>query len=193
MNSKIELLQKLKALTEKGVGGEKRNAENMLNKLMDKYNISETELSEDTIAETRFTYHGKEQERLLLQIIYKVTNATDNTHAYNYTKSNRKCRTIIGADVTAAQKIEIEFLFDFYVTQYEKERTALLNAFIQKHHLYGKLKLGEQPKRVSPEEIIKMSKLMKGLDYVSPIRRLEAAENHSRRTRLTPGKLVHRK
>lgn len=176
MNDKTELLQKLKALSDRGIGGEKINAEKMLNRLMSKYGISEAALSEDKTTETEFTYHGAEQRKLLLQIIYKVTNEKSNIHTYCYTRSGRSCRTIIGADVTAAQKIEIEFLFDFYVQQYEKERDAFLSAFIQKHNLFGELKPGEDVKTLTFEEMLKMNSLMNGMESVSPVRRLEAAK-----------------
>lgn len=92
-----------------------------------------------------------------------------------YTASGRSCRTIIGADVTAAQKIEIEFLFDFYIQQYTKERKMFLEAFIQKHELFGQLKPGEEAREMTLEEIIKLRSLINGMESVSPVRRLEAA------------------
>ena len=138
MNNKAELLKKLKALVDRGIDGEKVNAEKKLKELMRKYDISENELIEDKITTVAFKYHGKEQRRLLVQIIYKVTNCTD-FYTYHSINSGRKSKTSLGADVTAAQKIEIEFLFDFYAKQYEKERSNFLEAFIQKHKLFGEL------------------------------------------------------
>lgn len=41
MSNKTEVLQKLKALAERGVGGEKANAQALLDKLMAKYDIKE--------------------------------------------------------------------------------------------------------------------------------------------------------
>lgn len=113
MNNKAELLKKLKALVDRGIDGEKVSAEKKLKELMRKYDISENELLEDKITTVAFKYHGKEQRRLLVQIIYKVTNCTD-FYTYHSINSGRKSKTSLGADVTAAQKIEIEFLFDFY-------------------------------------------------------------------------------
>ena len=54
MTEREELLQRLervKALAERGVGGEKENAEALLNRLMAKYGISEEDI-EDTAAVT---------------------------------------------------------------------------------------------------------------------------------------------
>ena len=114
MSNKTELLRKLKKLANEGIGGEKVSAEKKLNELMNKYGISETELLEDKIETMEFIYHGAEQKRLLIQIIYKVANCK-NFYDYYFTKSGRKSKISLGADVTSSQKIEIEFLFDFYV------------------------------------------------------------------------------
>lgn len=132
MNTKTELLQKLKALAERGVNGEKANAEVLLNKLMKKYNVSLDELSEDITETIEFKYHGAEQEKILRQVIYKVTNKKNNTHTYRYTYSGRSCRTILGADVTKAQRIEIEFLFDWYVTQWQKRARGFIRSLYTK-------------------------------------------------------------
>ena len=43
---KAALLKKIKALAERGVGGERENAEALLARLMEKYDVSEEELSE---------------------------------------------------------------------------------------------------------------------------------------------------
>lgn len=176
MNNKAELLKKLKALVDRGIDGEKVNAEKKLKELMRKYDISENELIEDKITTVAFKYHGKEQRRLLVQIIYKVTNCTD-FYTYHFSNSGRKSKTSLGADVTAAQKIEIEFLFDFYVKQYEKERSDFLEAFIQKHELFGKLEPDVEPAELTLEQLVKLKGLMNSMEDVSPIRRLEETNN----------------
>nr|DAL47613.1 MAG TPA_asm: Protein of unknown function (DUF2786) [Caudoviricetes sp.] len=176
MNNKAELLKKLKALVDRGIDGEKVSAEKKLKELMRKYDISENELLEDKIATVAFKYHGKEQRRLLVQIIYKVTNCTD-FYTYRSINSRRKSKTSLGADVTAAQKIEIEFLFDFYAKQYEKERSNFLEAFIQKHELFGELEPDVEPAEITFEQMAKLQGLMDSMEDVSPIRRLEGPED----------------
>ena len=51
MNNKEELVKKIKALAESGVGGEKKNAQKLLQELMTKYNISEESLNGEIINE----------------------------------------------------------------------------------------------------------------------------------------------
>lgn len=47
---RLELLKKLKALADNGVGGERENAQAMLDKLLAKYDISAETLSDDEVS-----------------------------------------------------------------------------------------------------------------------------------------------
>ena len=83
MNKK-ELLRKLRALAERGVGGERQNAQKKLDELIKKYNISDEEL-EDEVAELyHFKYRGKRESALLVQIMYKVCDKKDNIYNFLY-------------------------------------------------------------------------------------------------------------
>ena len=170
---KAALLKKIRALAERGVGGEADNAEEILRRLMEKYGVSEDELDEEERRRHDFEYHGKEQEKLLRQVVYKVTGG----YAYNlvYRASGRKVKTRLGADCTAAEKVEIEFLFDFYARLWERERDAFLSAFIQKHRIFT-IRDDIEPQEVSREELLKMQALMLGMSDESPVRALPAQQ-----------------
>lgn len=170
---KAALLKKIRALAERGVGGEADNAEEILRRLMEKYGVSEDELDEEERRRHDFEYHGKEQEKLLRQVVYKVTGG----YAYSlvYRASGRKVKTRLGADCTAAEKVEIEFLFDFYTRLWERERDAFLSAFIQKHRIFT-IRDDIEPQEVSREELLKMQALMLGMSDESPVRALPAQQ-----------------
>lgn len=170
---KAALLKKIRALAERGVGGEADNAEEILRRLMEKYGVSEDELDEEERRRHDFEYHGKEQEKLLRQVVYKVTGG----YAYNLVcrASGRKVKTRLGADCTAAEKVEIEFLFDFYTRLWERERDAFLSAFIQKHRIFT-IRDDIEPQEVSREELLKMQALMLGMSDESPVRALPAQQ-----------------
>lgn len=80
----LEKLGKIKALAERGVGGEKETAMRMYEELCRKYEISEDEAEAALVKlEKRwFSYSTPLEEELLTQIFYKVTG--DSTH-YVYT------------------------------------------------------------------------------------------------------------
>ena len=169
MNTNTERLKKLYALALRGVDGEKEQATAILNRLIKKYGISLNELNEDIIKTYDFTFHGKVEEKLLRQITYKVTNETNHFHSLQYVDSGRKCRTQCQIDCTEAQKIEIEFLFDFHKKLWEREAESLLFAYIQKHRLYGELKDGEEGEKCSPEKLEKLCAMMNGLSNETPV------------------------
>lgn len=151
---KTALLKKIRALAEHGVGGEAENAEKLLARMMKKYGISEAELDEETRVRHDFTYHGGEEKKILKQVVYKVTGGY--TYELVYTASGRKVRTQLGADCTPAEKVEIEYLFDFYKRLWEKEKDAFLAAYIQKHRIFairaGRRAAGNEPRGVYQNE-----------------------------------------
>lgn len=170
---KAALLKKIRALAERGVGGEADNAEEILRRLMEKYGVSEDELNEEERRRHDFEYHGKEQEKILRQVVFKVTGG----YAYNlvYNATGRKVKTKLGADCTAAEKVEIEFLFDFYTRLWERERAAFLSAFIQKHRIFA-IRDDIEPQKLSREELLKMQALMLGMSDEPPVRALPAQQ-----------------
>ena len=56
---KIEIIQKLKALSDRGVAGEKENATKLLKKLMKKYRITEEDLQEEEKKDVFITILGR--------------------------------------------------------------------------------------------------------------------------------------
>ena len=172
MSDKAALLMKIRALALNGVDGEKEQAQAILDKLMKKYSVSLDDLDEEILNEYEFEYHGKEQEKLLRQTIYRVTGDKFAMWGLQYSDSGRKCKTRLGGRCTAAQKVEIDFLFDFYKRVWEKDRQALLSAFIQKHRIFGELKPDEKAMEISAEDMEKMNLLMLGLSDEFPQKQL---------------------
>ena len=128
----LEKLRKIKALAERGVGGEKETAMRMYEDLCKKYNVSEDEAELAQLEKRWFSYSTKLEEELLLQIFYKVTG--DSAH-YVYTgKYGRRKKR--GCVCTELEAVEIELLFNFYKKEMENELKAFMIAFKQKNNLY---------------------------------------------------------
>lgn len=85
------------------------------------------------------------------------------------------CSSCSAADCTPAEKVEIEYLFDFYKRLWEKEKDAFLAAYIQKHRIFA-IRADVEPQEMSLEESIKMSALMRGMSDESPLRAIEAGK-----------------
>ena len=64
MSNKEELLKKIKALADRGVDGERENAQAILYRLMEQYGISEAEIEEDRRETAWFSYRDRKSTRL---------------------------------------------------------------------------------------------------------------------------------
>ncbi len=170
--NKNDLLRKLHALAERGNGGEKINAQRKLEKFMQKYGITEKELEKETLEHCEFTFHGTRECSLLVQIIYKVLNDRNRCYGFRYSYSGRSVKNKLGCEATPAQKIEIEFLFDFYKRLYKREEEFFFAAFVQKHKLFGDLKDDDIPAEQNKEDYMRMAQLMKGMSEETPLKQL---------------------
>lgn len=103
---KIELMKKLQRLAERGVGGEKEGAQKKLQQLMKKYNIEESDLSDDKLEDHEWKYHNDFELRLLKQTIYKVMGKDGLNQMYHY-RSGKGKKTIQGVQCTKAQAMKM--------------------------------------------------------------------------------------
>lgn len=129
----VQRIKKLQALAERGVGGEKKTAEKMLQRLLEKNGISTLEeLEKDEVEYFLFSYNGKHEIKLLMQCMYKVLGYSNNT-TYFRTKGTRQK---IGIYCTKAQRIEIELEFEFYRNVFYEELPSFMSAFIAAQDIF---------------------------------------------------------
>ena len=74
MSKKSELLLKLKELAKRGINGEKENADKLLKKLMQKYNITEEELNAKETKIVWVTLKNEAELTICSQILYAYFN-----------------------------------------------------------------------------------------------------------------------
>ena len=136
MSQKEELLEKIKkikALADRGVGGEKTTAQATLERLMQEHGITEADLELEKVETEWFTYHDELERRILGQVIYSVTGKQPFGCVGAETGRKRKKR---GADCTAAQRLEIEFNYNFFCEAAKKEFEVFLYAFFVKNMIF---------------------------------------------------------
>ena len=167
MSNKEELLKKIKALADRGVDGERENAQAILYRLMEQYGISEAEIEEDRRETAWFSYSQETEHRLLNQIIYMVTGKSAFGCVGKYTNRKRKK---MGADCTAAERMEIEANYEFFKEAMEKELEIFYAAFANKNRLFpspDKLEDAEDSEEETPEKLaraIKIGAMMDGME-----------------------------
>lgn len=174
---KIELIQKLRALAENGVGGEKEGAQRKLEQLMEKYRIKESDLDDESQKDFEFKFHNDLEKRLLDQIMYKVIGKDFLYNQYHYVRG-KGAKTTSGIRCTKAQGIQIGIEYEFYLDLWKEEQEFFFQCFVQKHKLFqtSKEKKLEGSQDYSKEEWMRMQAAMNTMQDKSIIQRLEGGE-----------------
>lgn len=170
---KRELLKKLQALAERGVGGEKETAQKKLEQLMKKYKIEEEDLSEDKEEDYDFRYHNEFELKILRQLFYKIVpDYKRHTYTYRYGKGSK---STYGIRCTKAQALQIRIEYEFYCALWKEEVDFFMSAFIQKHRLFAMPTSDEHIDKtpMSKKEILRMMAMMEGMQDKSIVPMLE--------------------
>lgn len=167
MTNKTELLQKIKALADRGVDGERESAQALLSRLMKQYGISEAELEEECRETAWFRYSQETERRLLIQIIYMVTGNMAFRCVGGYSGRTRK---EMGIDCTAAERLEIEANYEFFKAAMEAELEIFYSAFANKNRLFPSPdkcppKYEEDLTPEEREKALKAGLMMEGMEH----------------------------
>lgn len=130
----IDKLNKIKALAQRGVGGERETAIRMYNELKSKYNVEDESLEDKEIKMHWFPYHARSggyDEKILLQIMYKVIGKVDT-----YTHLDKRHKREIGCYCTHIEAAEIELLYSIYSPALKKELESTVLAFTYANHIF---------------------------------------------------------
>jgi hypothetical protein len=130
-----DILEKLKALAEKGVGGEAENAKKILKNMCEKQKIHIDDIG-DKPQMYRFKVSGKFDFRLLSQI-YAFCGYRDKDMFYRRFRKGE-----IGLELKREQYIELSQIYEVlraaFRTHLKKEEKMIFEAFIHRHELYPK-------------------------------------------------------
>lgn len=129
MTDNYELLRKIKALADKGFGGEAAAAANRLEWLCAKHGIDAASLDSERIKDRQFKADSEEHDTFIGQVIASVVGKRSQ-----YTGG--KLSTIV--ELTDAEFIEIEAKVEFFWTDYQQQKKLFWAAYVQKQKLYVK-------------------------------------------------------
>lgn len=148
----IELAKKLKALADKGIGGEKINAEKMLSLLLKKHKLIIDDI-EGEKTENYFFKIKKGDARLLNQIVKRVNH---NLSLYGEFPAKKVKQLGLKGNYmttcTAFEFIEIESMFDIYQKLYNSELNIFYSAFLKANDLLVKSPDCKSTKDLTHEE-----------------------------------------
>lgn len=166
----IELAQKLYRLAKRGVGGEALNAQELLFKLVQKFDLNpETfayDLHYNEIKKYTFKYNSR-YKFILMSVIHKVLNI----NSFTYWKV-RGSKTEIELKCSKIEAIEIETQYDLYVRSFEKEYAKLKRAFIHANNIYAKedetSKSNKREKPLTPQERAELWEVLQMAQGINP-------------------------
>ena len=166
MNDRDRVLERIKAvqaLAERGADGEKESAAALLERMMKKYGITETEIAAERRELAWFRFKTPIERKLLNQIIYTVTGRIASGCVGRYTNRPRK---MVGIECTAAERLEIEISFEFYKAAFEKEFDRFYSAFLHKNHIFPEHAIDQIPDtgEIDLEEAGRISAMMEGME-----------------------------
>ncbi len=136
-----EMLKKLKALMEKGIGGEAENAKRILESLLKKEGKTlEDYLNNSDIQKKRywFSYSNTYQKKLLGQILFYVLDCSSIMETTNKNKRNQ-----VAYDITATENIEILTIYETLKTKLMEEIDITVEAFVYRHRLFSNSECAE--------------------------------------------------
>lgn len=165
---KKELLKKLQALAERGEAGEREVARQRLAELMQKYNVCDAELSDDTLEMHKFTFHNDFQRKLLIQLCFKIA---PDRNIYRYTKGPGKY-TAREIECTKAEALQIQIEYEFFCRLWDEEVGFFLSAFIQKHRLFD-TRPGHKVAEIDEYTSLRMQYMMNGMQDKSLLPMIE--------------------
>lgn len=152
MSKYIELAKKLKALADRGIGGEKTNAEKMLKDLLGKHNLSLDDIEGEKI-EMHYFNLDKAYKDLWGQIV-KSVNSEIGCYG-EFPKNDIKKFNLQGnycAKCTPSEYIEIEAKLGIFIPLYKSELDIFYTAFCTANDLLVKPKKQKSASDLSPEE-----------------------------------------
>lgn len=159
MSNILDLAKKLKALADKGEGGEATNAAEMLQRLCEKHGIDLSSLDEEIKRERRFSIPDIEFEiKFFVQIVASVIGRSFDIGGYRLKKYEpKKGYATQVIEMTDAQYIEVEAKYEFYRKRYEEDFKIFYRAFIHRNDLGVKSEGPE--KEYTDEELRELRKV----------------------------------
>lgn len=154
----INRIFKLRKLQQQGVGGERDNAEKLLNELMNKYGITEQDLAQDDSEEIAYFFNSQGYGWLLVQVAGKTVGfdrlrggrVSDILPKHMWKDMIRNDKSIKDCDFsflcTKAEMLEINMLFDIYLQDYKKKEINLQYAYLGKNDLLAPASNGVRKK-----------------------------------------------
>ena len=161
---------KIKALAERGVDGEQAAAQAMLESILARHNLTLADI-EDAAPKRNWVeveFKGRYERQLMSQVIRKVRQ-----HAGDLSiKVRPKARSRFYVELSAAEHVEVEFVFELMRKALAEEFDKVTMAFIHRNRLYGPASERDEDEPVpeqTPEERARLRQIAAMADVMNPV------------------------
>ena len=166
MDGKIKLAKKLKALADRGVGGEKDNAWQMLKDLMAKHGLTMEDIEGPKREQRLFTFET-DQARIFGQVITHIMGRECQVFGH------KRKKNALFTECTNAEFLALQATFEFYWRVYKEELHVFTTAFIHQNNLLPFDAESANMEEENPEEMEKLRRMMDGIDKQTIRKQLE--------------------
>jgi hypothetical protein len=161
-NKILELAKKIKALAEKGKGGERNAAKEKLERICQKYNISDSELS---ISEETKNYYIVINDKNERDLLINVSCMILDVPGFKWKEKNN----CICIHITQSEYENINNAFEYYRDMYNDYKRYLMQGiisrhaigYIPKHQTYTQENIQQDIQPTPPEDVKKEEKEQK--------------------------------
>jgi hypothetical protein len=161
-NKILELAKKIKALAEKGKGGERNAAKEKLERICEKYNISDSELS---ISEETKNYYIVINDKNERDLLINVSCMILDVPGFKWKEKNN----CICIHITQSEYENINNAFEYYRDMYNDYKRYLMQGiisrhaigYIPKHQTYTQENIQQDIQPTPPEDVKKEEKEQK--------------------------------
>jgi hypothetical protein len=161
-NKILELAKKIKALAEKGNGGERNAAKEKLERICQKYNISDSELS---ISEETKNYYIVINDKNERDLLINVSCMILDVPGFKWKEKNN----CICIHITQSEYENINNAFEYYRDMYNDYKRYLMQGiisrhaigYIPKHQTYTQENIQQDIQPTPPEDVKKEEKEQK--------------------------------
>ncbi len=150
-----ETLKKLAVIAERGEENERQTALGLLQRLLQKYNLSVQDLINTDLIVREFSYSSRDNLTILSQCIWSIN--PDAQVSFDSGKNK------VYVKLKSSDYIEVVEKFLYYYPLYEKEKMKLMLAFICKHRLTTTSTQCANNENMSNEEAKQVALMMSGM------------------------------
>lgn len=126
---------KIKALAERGIDGEQAAAKAMLENVLARHNLTMADIEDAAPARSwvEVRFNGEHERTLMGQVIRKVRQHAGDL----FIKRAKGTRSRYYVELSVAEHVEVEFVFELMRNALADEFDKVLHAFIHRNQLYG--------------------------------------------------------